>query len=390
MSEQKALLTADWHLGKTYNGKSLLPFQERILNMLVDLAIEQNVNWFIIAGDVYDKRRPNKEEIHVLENLLRRLNDAGINIVIIAGNHDGEVLTLYSSLLNRHSDGKVHLIRADSDHTTVPSKLFELNGYSFYALPYIDRPTCLQLLENKGIIIDDQQEDSPLDLLIQHWVTTLENPHKTILITHILPTSLTDTEAGTDEVVGQMMPVKPESFRTLKGVLSGHIHRPLTIEPNITFVGAPYHLNPLDKYEPSAMIITVSQDMRIGKISYLPTIFQKITINKEEDLDGITALSPHHYYIFKIEAPDNSLPEHLHKQLIETLPENITSSIKFESGSIPVKSFAEASITHDLHQYTPISLIQTYVKEVHGTDLSEEEIKIITEILKNLENDEAM
>ncbi|NPA33845.1 MAG: exonuclease subunit SbcD [Chlorobi bacterium] len=390
MKRRKALITADWHLGKTYNSKSLLPFQKRILEWLVNKAIDEQVEWFIIAGDVYDKRRPNREEIQVFEELLYKLDTAGINILVVAGNHDGDVLTLYSSLLVKHSKGQVHLIKAGNSQSPAFHKVFTINRFSFYALPYINRQLCLEILDNAGVSLDESFDGSPLDALVQHWIADLEDPDRTLIISHLLPSSLTGTEAGSDEVVGQMMPVNPESFKSIKGVFSGHIHRPLTIDPNLTFAGSPFHLHPSDKYEPSALIVTVSEDISIEKIGNLPTIFHKITISTEEDLSDIPNLSPNQYYIFKIASTDRKLSEHLHKQLLENLPEDITSSIEFETGSIPVRSFAETSITHDLHQYTPISLIKTYAKEVHETDLTEEELRIITEILENLDNDEAM
>ncbi len=385
MKERKLLFTADWHLGKTYNSKSLLPFQEKILNRLVDTAIEQSIDWFIIAGDIYDKRRPNKDEMQVFEDILKKLNEAEIGIVVIAGNHDGDVLTLYNSLLNRHSDGKVLLIRADTDQINIPSKLFNLNDYSFYALPYIDRPACLQLLENKGIPVADQNNQTLLDTLIAHWLETLPHPQNTVLITHFLPASLTGSESGADEVVGQMIPVNTELFKSIGYVFSGHIHRPISPEPNIIFIGSPYHLHPNDKFDPSALIVTISETIDITRLDIQSHIFQPIKIENSDDLSQIKNLTQDHYYIIKISGDD---AEDLHKTLLDNLPDEATISIEFEQDAVPVSNLSNVDTAKNLEHYTPISLIKTYAKEIHNIDLSDEELKLITEILEKSTNDE--
>ncbi len=381
----RIMITADWHLGKTYNSKSLLPFQSKILNWLVEEAIKRQVEWFVIAGDVYDKRRPNREEMHVLETLLHRLNESGVNIIIIAGNHDGEVLTLYSSLLDRHSGGQVHLLRADTSQNPFPRKVFEINGFSFFALPYMDRLTCMQLLQENGITVDDTLQESLLNLYLRHWIDTIEKPENAILITHILPASLTSNESGADEIVGQMLPVEPDILQPLKHVFAGHIHRPMRIEPNITFAGAPYHLSPMDKYDPSALIVEVNGDLHIERIEKMPSLFKTIHISAREDVEAISDLTNEHFVIIKISGNE---AEEIHKAVVETLPESITVSIEFDAGTIPVTSFSELETTRNLHQYSPLSLILTYVNEIHNTELSDEDLQIISEILEKSINDE--
>ncbi len=382
----KILITADWHLGKTYNGKSLLPFQHSILNWLVEQAISRQVKWFVIAGDIYDKRRPNKEEMQVLETLLHKLNQEGIHIVIIAGNHDGEVLTLYSSLLHNYSREQLYLLRMDTSQHLFPKKVFEINGFSFYALPYIDSYTCQHLLQKNSIVLDDMQQESLLNLYLQHWINALENPEKTILITHLLPSSLASSESGADEIVGRMLPVEPQTLQNLKHTFAGHIHRSMTLKPNITFAGAPYHLNPSDKYKPSALIIQVSDDLAIERIENIPPLFQILRISKQEEIENlINKLTKEHFTIIKIGGNE---VEALHKAIIEKLPDDITVSIEFEKGSIPVQNFSKVETTKNLHQYSPLSLIQTYAQEVHKAKFTEEDLQTITEILEKSLNDE--
>jgi len=380
------MITADWHLGKTYNGKSLLPFQKRILEWVGEKAKAEKVDWCVIAGDVYDKRRPGRDEMDVLQTLLYELNQAGIHIVMVAGNHDGEVLTLYSALLDRHSRGQIHLLRVDPSQNDFPRKLFEVNGFSFYALPYMDRFTCVHLLQTKGITLDETHERNPLETYLEQWISTLSHPEKTVLITHFLPSSCVGNESGVDEVVGQMLPVNPDLLAPLKHVFSGHLHRQTKLDPNITFPGAPYHLNPSDRYKPSVTLVEIDHDLHISSpIEDTPSLFHTICITKPEDTEILNHLSSNQYVIIRISG--DRIAE-THKAVMEKIPEKVTVNIEFETGTKPVQNFSQSETVQNLDQYTPLSLIQTYVKEIHKGELKEEEIQIIEAILEGKLDDE--
>jgi DNA repair exonuclease SbcCD nuclease subunit len=57
---------------------------------LVDLCIEQEAAFLLIAGDLYDHDCPNMQVAVFLRRELRRLHDKRIRCVIIKGNHDAE------------------------------------------------------------------------------------------------------------------------------------------------------------------------------------------------------------------------------------------------------------------------------------------------------------
>lgn len=91
------LHAADLHLDSPMLGLSVYdgaPVDElrgatrRALENLVDLAIEEGVAFVLIAGDVYDGdwRDFNTGLFYVTQ--LRRLREAGIRVIAIAGNHD--------------------------------------------------------------------------------------------------------------------------------------------------------------------------------------------------------------------------------------------------------------------------------------------------------------
>lgn len=51
----KLLHTADWHIGRTLNGYSLLDEQEAAFKQILTIALAEKVDGIVIAGDIYDR-----------------------------------------------------------------------------------------------------------------------------------------------------------------------------------------------------------------------------------------------------------------------------------------------------------------------------------------------
>ena len=85
----RLLHSADWHLGRQFHNVSLLEDQAYVLEQIVSLARERQVDVVVIAGDIYDRAVPPAEAVTLLNSVLEQLVDeAGIPVVMISGNHD--------------------------------------------------------------------------------------------------------------------------------------------------------------------------------------------------------------------------------------------------------------------------------------------------------------
>lgn len=96
MSVIRFIHTADIHFGMENYGKTdpktgihtrLLDF-ERAFNFCIDTAIEQNVDFFLFAGDAYKTAHPSPTQQKLFLKCLLRLFQAGIPVVMVIGNHD--------------------------------------------------------------------------------------------------------------------------------------------------------------------------------------------------------------------------------------------------------------------------------------------------------------
>src|SRR2546425_9445862 len=89
----KLLHMADVHLGKAFQmlgaqGAAQRRALEDTFVRAVDVAIAHQVHVVLIAGDLFDSPRPSATLVDLAERQLRRLDDRGIWVAMVAGNHD--------------------------------------------------------------------------------------------------------------------------------------------------------------------------------------------------------------------------------------------------------------------------------------------------------------
>ena len=111
MDDRAAFLAVgDVHLGTSCSGvpgfvsswgidpRELTP--AATLKLVTDFAIERDVDAVLFAGDVVESTNARFEAIPPLEECVRRLREAGIEAIAVAGNHDVEALPRLASLLD--------------------------------------------------------------------------------------------------------------------------------------------------------------------------------------------------------------------------------------------------------------------------------------------------
>ncbi|HHT50734.1 MAG TPA: exonuclease SbcCD subunit D [Eubacteriaceae bacterium] len=85
----RILHTSDWHLGKSLEGYSRLPEQEKFLEELEAIVDRENIDLILVAGDIYDHYNPPAVAEQLFYKSMKRLSKDGQRpIVVIAGNHD--------------------------------------------------------------------------------------------------------------------------------------------------------------------------------------------------------------------------------------------------------------------------------------------------------------
>ncbi|OQP06954.1 exonuclease sbcCD subunit D [Geobacillus sp. 46C-IIa] len=85
----RILHTADWHLGRTLEGRSRLAEQEAFIDELVEIVRNEQIDVILMAGDVFDSVNPPAAAEQLFYESLARLSDKGRRpVAVISGNHD--------------------------------------------------------------------------------------------------------------------------------------------------------------------------------------------------------------------------------------------------------------------------------------------------------------
>jgi exonuclease SbcD len=80
--------TGDWHVGRVW--KSLNRFDETaaVLDHLARFLEQERIDLLLMAGDVFDTGSPSAEAERLVFDFFKRIGQAGVPSVVIAGNHD--------------------------------------------------------------------------------------------------------------------------------------------------------------------------------------------------------------------------------------------------------------------------------------------------------------
>ena len=107
----RLLHTADWHVGRTIRGRSRVAEFEAVLAEVVDIARRERVEAMLVCGDIWDHHAPSPESDRLVFQALRECIGHGIQVVLLAGNHDNprklRALGLLSELLGVQTQADV-------------------------------------------------------------------------------------------------------------------------------------------------------------------------------------------------------------------------------------------------------------------------------------------
>jgi len=156
------LASADLHLGRQSSGMpETLDERSAVFtwHRLVKLAIEKEVDAVVLAGDVVDRENRFFEAIGHLQRGFEQLENAGISLVMVAGNHDFDVLP---DIIKNREYEHIHLLGKNGSwelkEISTRSGQVQFMGWSFPEQHYHGDP----LLEIPGL---DLKPDPNLPLI---------------------------------------------------------------------------------------------------------------------------------------------------------------------------------------------------------------------------------
>ena len=88
----KILHTSDWHVGKVLKGRDRHDEHVAVLRSIVQAARDEDVDVVLVAGDLFETAAPTPKAQGLVMHTLLTLREDGRQVVVIAGNHDNQIL----------------------------------------------------------------------------------------------------------------------------------------------------------------------------------------------------------------------------------------------------------------------------------------------------------
>lgn len=136
----KLLHTSDWHLGRSFHGVGTLAAQRRFADQLLATVEAENVDVVLLAGDVYDRALPNVDVVNLFDEILSRLNSAGVPIVVTSGNHDSAIRLGFGGRIMERAGVHLRTRVADLDKPILLPLTAGKEGpqLAIYGIPYLE------------------------------------------------------------------------------------------------------------------------------------------------------------------------------------------------------------------------------------------------------------
>ena len=217
----RLLHTADWHLGKTLKGQSLLDDQIFIMNQLFDIIDDQKPDAILICGDIYDRNIPPAAAVELFDEILTRFAEKKLPTLIIAGNHDSATrLNFGSELFARQNIFIAAKVENEPKTIVLTDKFGEIY---FSMLPYFEPGEI-----KAKFLAEDAPRPNYNDankFYVELARKKIPQGKRSVVLAHIFLTGGIESESER-KFVGGAENVAAQVFSAYNYVALGHLHSP--------------------------------------------------------------------------------------------------------------------------------------------------------------------
>ncbi len=254
----KLVHLSDLHLGKRVNEYSMLEDQKYILERILGIIGDERPDGVIIAGDVYDKSVPSAEAVSLFDDFLVQLARRGLQVFVIAGNHDSPERIAFGSRIM--DAGGIHMSPV-YDGNIRPIKLNDAYGeLNVYMLPFVKPAHVRRFYEDEEIL----SYTDAVRCAVKNM--DLDTGKRNVLVTHQFVTGASRSDSE-DISVGGSDNVDADVFEQFDYVALGHIHSPQNCgSDRIRYCGTPLKYSFSEAKDQKS--VTVVELLEKGSVSY--------------------------------------------------------------------------------------------------------------------------
>lgn len=249
----RLLHTSDWHLGQHFMGKSRQAEHQALIVWLLEQVGEHGVDAVLIAGDIFDTGTPPSYARELYSQLVVRLHEAGVALLLLGGNHDSPAtLSESRELLARLGTTVIAATHADPEtQVVVLAQRDGRPGCIVSAVPFVRPRDVLhsqagQSAEDKQLSLQQaiQQHYGAVDAAARARMAELGVTLPVVATGHLTTVGASASESVREIYVGALEAFPTAAFPPADYIALGHIHRPQKVGglEHIRYCGSPLPL----------------------------------------------------------------------------------------------------------------------------------------------------
>ncbi|WP_334330453.1 exonuclease SbcCD subunit D [Companilactobacillus sp. HBUAS59699] len=392
----KLLHTADWHIGRTLNGYSLLDEQKYAFTQILKIAQDEQVDGIVVAGDIYDRAIPGTDAITTLNEMFKELNiDHRFPIYAVSGNHDGAKRLNYGRDWMEFNNFHINTLLEEAFHP------IETDDTQLFLLPFFDPMDARVYYQKQGMDEEDVKAikniGEAMNLVIADMVKLFDNDKKHVLITHFAVSKSADDKidltSETTSKVGGLETLTAKQFDQFDYVMLGHIHtKAASPSDNIRYSGSPVKFNVKEaKIKANKGVYIVDTNKKPDKADFREILPQTDLIVLKETWE--TLLDPEFYSQqpvrkdwFAITIKDFDRTKHVHTNVRAQLQDIYGTVVELDYDNIE-REVTENNL-ENINQLSNEETVDKFFQSITGNQLSTEQKTIVDDIFLELERGE--
>lgn len=382
----------DWHIGKVVNGFSMIEEQSYILDELYKEIIKEKPDVLIIAGDLYDRSIPPVQAVELLNKTFSKIIlDLKTPIIAIAGNHDGsERVEFGSSLLERSGLHIFGSLKKEVNKVVIEDENGPIN---FYPIPFADVAVIRDLYEDNSI----KSFDDGMKKVVEEIMKDFNEDERNVAIAHGYVTKVKDGEVNDLEESESEKPlsiggtdyIDVKVFDKFNYTALGHLHGPQKVgSDKVRYSGS------LMKYSFSE--IKQKKGITVVEINELGEITTKVILLKQKkDFREVRGTLEE---ILKNPNLDKENKEDYIRVILEDKGEILDPMSKLRSIYPNIMELTKVEFINrnnidnkaiaNIKEKSKLVLFEDFYKDITGEPCSEEEGRILMDIINDLERED--
>ncbi len=373
----KFLHTSDLHIGLKLYDYSLYEDQKHILKQIVDIAVKENVDVILLAGDIYDKSVASEEAVSLLDEFISDIYSKGIKVCAISGNHDSaDRISFGGRIMDSAGVHFSHTYDGTIKKVVLSDKFGDVNIYLF---PFI-KPTNVRARYPESEI---NNYTDAVSVALQN--TDVDFSQRNILLCHQYVTGSVKCDSE-NVTIGGLDNVDADVFEGFDYVALGHIHSPQIIGGNehIRYSGTPL------KYSVSE--IRQTKSVTIGEISEKGNLsLNKIELTPLRDVITIKGklsqiLDREFYENINRDCYVNIIltDEEENYSAISEIRKVYPRFLKISYDNTRVNTYSEVELFSESSSKTPLELISELYLTQNGMDMTPKQQEALSAMIEEI------